>query len=54
MTLVAIEAAHSSRCGIGDHTIRSGDLIVEIDGEWCCAECAEEDGHDVDDQVGER
>jgi hypothetical protein len=40
---------HGAPCGLGcEREIRQGDDIVKIDDEWCHAECAEDDGHDVE------
>lgn len=50
-----IAAAFTTRCGACDELILEGDPIVDEDGEWCHAECADEaefevflgDGEDV-------
>lgn len=43
-----ILAAHSSRCLICEGTVEEGDKIVQVDGEYVHATCAEEEGFAVD------
>lgn len=38
-----MEATYRSRCGICDEMIEEGDEIIEVDGEWIHAKCADED-----------
>ncbi len=38
-----MEATYESRCGACDRTIREGDEIEQVDGEWCHAGCASEE-----------
>lgn len=47
--LTIIPAAYESRCGGCDNTIRVDDDIVNVDGEWVHANCAEEMGYEVED-----
>jgi hypothetical protein len=42
------EATHSGRCGLCDLCINEGEEIVGVDDEWVHADCAEEDGHEVE------
>lgn len=41
--LQPVLARHKSRCGICDSLIWPEEEIVEVDGGWCHADCAEED-----------
>lgn len=46
---VHIANFYSKQCGICEHEVRQGDRIVKVDGEWCHAECAEDEGYEVED-----
>jgi hypothetical protein len=48
MSLRVIEATYSSRCGLCDDVIKDGDDIVQLSGEWVHADCAEDEGAEVD------
>ena len=39
-----IRASFDSRCPSCLEDIHEGDEIGMIDGEWCCAECVEDNG----------
>jgi hypothetical protein len=41
-------ANFDSRCTLCDGRIHEGDDIVNVDGEWVHAACAEEEGEEVD------
>lgn len=48
MSLRVVIAAYDGRCGLcGDAITADTDEIVNIDGEWCHAQCAEDEGEDV-------
>ena len=44
--LQPILARYQSRCGICDSLIVEDEEIVEVDGEWVHADCAEAEGVD--------
>lgn len=49
MGLKIIIAAYPGRCGLcGDDITENVDEIVSVDGEWCHADCARDEGEDVD------
>jgi hypothetical protein len=43
-----IEATFESECLLCERTIYEGDGIVCVDDEWLHAECAEEEGEEVE------
>jgi formylmethanofuran dehydrogenase subunit E len=46
MTCV-VRAIYDGRCPSCDEPIYEGDDIANIDGEWLCADCAEESGEEL-------
>lgn len=44
VALQPVLARHKSRCGICDSLIWPDEEIVEVDGEWVHADCADEEG----------
>lgn len=47
MSLMAIRARRRGPCGLCEALIEVDDPIVEVEGEWCHATCAEDEGYDV-------
>jgi predicted restriction endonuclease len=43
-----VVAAYDSVCGLCGGRIVEGDEIVAIDDEWCHAQCAEDDGEELE------
>ncbi len=43
-----IPAAYEGRCALCDDRIHDGDEIVRVDDEWVHAQCAEDEGEEVD------
>jgi hypothetical protein len=42
-------ARFESRCACCGDDIAEGDRIGEVDGEWCCAKCVEDEGGEDDE-----
>lgn len=38
----------SKQCGLCEREVQQGDDIVNVDDEWCHADCAEDEGYEVE------
>lgn len=43
-----ILSAYMSRCQLCEKTVEEGDPIVKVDDEWVHAQCAEDEGYEVE------
>lgn len=41
-----IRARFESECKACERVIEEGELIGQVDGDWCCEECVREHGDD--------